>query len=99
MLLRHAEDLARNGQWFAPAPIFHQAEIKFTAEWNDAKALYAQVSQIPAYAESASLADTINALTQDLKTPDAADPETSLQILEVRGMIENNYDASLARQT
>ena len=57
------------------------------------------MSQIPAQAESASLSDTIYALTQDLKKPEAADPETRLRILEVRGMIENNYDASLARQT
>ena len=98
-LLQRADDLAWNGQWFAAAPIFHQAEIKYTAERNEAKVLYAQVSQIPAYAESASLADTIYALTQDLKKPAATDPETRLRILEVRGMIENNYDASLARQT
>ncbi|MDR5728550.1 MAG: CHAT domain-containing tetratricopeptide repeat protein [Terriglobia bacterium] len=98
-LLRRADDLAWNGQWFAAAPIFHQAEIKFTAQRKEAEALYAQVSQIPAYAESASLADTIYALTRELKKPDAADPETRLRILEVRGMIENNYDANLARQT
>ena len=98
-LLQRADDLAWNGQWFAAAPIFHQAEIKYTVERNEAKALYAQVSQIPAYGESASLADTIYTLTQDLKKPEAADSETRLRILEVRGMIENNYDASLARQT
>ena len=98
-LLQRADDLAWNGQWFAAAPIFHQAEIKYTAERNEAKVLYAQVSQIPAYAESASLAGTIYALTQDLKQPAATDPETRLRILEVRGMLENNYDASLARQT
>ncbi len=97
--LRRADDLAWNGQWFAAAPLFRQAEIKYTAERNESKALYAQVSQIPAQAESASLADTIYALTQDLKKPEAADPETRLRILEVQGMIENNYDASLARQT
>ena len=98
-LLQRADDLAWNGQWFAAAPLFRQAEKKFTAERNGPKALYAQVSQIPAYGESASLADTIYALTQDLKKPEAADAETRLRILEVRGMIENNYDASLARQT
>ncbi|MGB6870890.1 MAG: hypothetical protein WBD93_14840, partial [Acidobacteriaceae bacterium] len=98
-LLRRADDLAWNGQWFAAAPLFRQAEIKYAAQRNESKALYAQVSQIPAYAESASLADTIYRLTQDLKQPEAADPETRLRILEVRGMIENNYDASLARQT
>lgn len=98
-LLQRADDLAWNGQWFAAAPLFRQAEKKFTVERNEPKALYAQVSQIPAYGEAASLADTIYALTQDLKKPEAADPETRLRILEVRGMIENNYDASLARQT
>jgi CHAT domain-containing protein len=98
-LLQRADDLAWNGQWFAAAPIFHQAEIKFTAERSGSKALYAHVSQIPAQAETTSLSDTIYALTQDLKKPGAADPETRLRILEVQGMIENNYDASLARQT
>jgi len=98
-LLQRADDLAWNGQWFAAAPLYHQAEIKYSAERKRAKALYAQVSQVPAGAESASLADTIYALTQVLKKPAAADPETRLRILEVRGMIENNYDASLARQT
>jgi len=98
-LLRRADDLAWNGQWFAAAPLFRQAEMKYIAERKGPRALYAQVSQIPAQAESASLSDTIFALTQDLKRPDAADSETRLRILEVRGMIENNYDASLARQT
>jgi CHAT domain-containing protein len=98
-LLQRADDLAWNGQWFAAAPLFRQAEMKYIAERNGPKALYAQVSQIPAQAESASLSDTIYALTQNLKRPAAADPETRLRILEVQGMIENNYDASLARQT
>lgn len=98
-LLRRADDLAWNGKWFATAPLFRQAEIKYVAERNGPKALYAQVSQIPAYAESASLSATIYTLTEDLKRPEAADPETRLRVLEVRGMIENNYDASLARQT
>jgi len=98
-LLQRADDLTWNGQWFAAAPLYHQAEVKYSAERNGPKALYAQVSQIPAGAESASLSDTIYALTQDLKEPAAADAETRLRILEVRGMIENNYDASLARQT
>jgi CHAT domain-containing protein len=98
-LLQRADDLAWNGQWFSAAPLFRQAETKYIAERNGPKALYAQVSQIPARAESASLSDTIYALAQDLKKPDATDPETRLRILEVRGMIENNYDASLARQT
>ena len=98
-LLQRADDLAWNGQWFTAASLYHQAEIGYSAERNGPKELYAQVSQIPAQAESASLSDTIYALTQDLKRPEAADSETRLRILEVRGMIENNYDASLARQT
>ena len=98
-LLQRADDLAWNGQWFAAAALYRLAEIKYEAERNRTKALYAQVSQIPAYAESTSLSATIYDLTQDLKRPEAADPETRLRILEVRGMIENNYDASLARQT
>jgi hypothetical protein len=97
-LLRRADELSWNGNWFAAAPLYRQAEIKYAAEGNRAKALYAQVSQIPARAESVSLADTIYALNQDLSKPDAADAETRLRILLVRGTIENNYDASMARQ-
>ncbi len=98
-LLRRADELAWNDKWFAAAPLYRQAEIKFAAGGNRAKALYAQVSQIPARAESVSLASTIFALTQDLNRPEAADPETRLRILKVRGIIENNYDAGMARRT
>ncbi len=98
-LLRRADELAWNDNWFAAAPLYGQAEIKFAAEGNRAKALYAQVSQIPARAESVSLASTIFVLTQDLNRPEAADSETRLRILKVRGIIENNYDAGMARRT
>src|SRR5690348_11465548 len=54
-LLQRADDLAWNGQWFAAAPLYRQAESEYSAERNGPKALYAQVSQIPARAESASL--------------------------------------------
>lgn len=98
-LLRRADELSWNGNWFSAAPLYRQAEIKFVAQGNSAKALYARVSQIPGGAESTSLADTIYALTQDLSSPEAADAETRLRILLVRGTIENNYDAGMARQT
>jgi len=98
-LLRRADELSWNGNWFSAASLYRQAESKFAAQGNGAKALYAQVSQIPGGAESTSLAETIYALTQDLTRPEAADAETRLRILVVRGTIENNYDAGMARQT
>jgi CHAT domain-containing protein len=98
-LLRRADDLSWNGNWFSAEPIYRQAEIKFAAQGSRAKALYARVSQIPGGAESTSLADTIYALTQDLSRPESADAEARLRILLVRGTIENNYDAGMARQT
>jgi len=58
----------------------------------------AQVSQIPPN-ESVSIPATLWALTQDLARPEAADPETRLRILTIRGMLETNYDASEARST
>jgi hypothetical protein len=98
-LLRRADELSWNGNWFSAVPLYRQAETKFETEGNRPKALYAHVSQIPGGAESTSLADTIYALTQDLGRPEAADAETRLRILLVRGTIENNYDARMARQT
>ena len=46
-----------------------------------------------------SIPATLWALTQDLARPEAADPETRLRILTIRGMLETNYDASEARST
>ena len=83
-LLRRADELSWNGNWFSAVPLYRQAEIKFEAQGNRAKALYAQISQIPGRAESTSLADTIYALTQDLSRPEAEDAETRLRILVVR---------------
>ena len=98
-LLKTADDLAWNEKWLAAEPLYKQAEVEYAAEGNSSKALYAQVSQIPVSAESTSLEATIHDLTQDLNRPEATDPETRLRILRVRGLIENNYDATLARQT
>jgi hypothetical protein len=63
------------------------------------RALYAQVSRIIPHAESRSLPATILELTQSLALPAARDPETRLRILTIRGMIEVNYDAAMARDT
>jgi hypothetical protein len=46
-----------------------------------------------------SVPATLWALTQDLARPEAADPETRLRILTIRGVLETNYDASEARST
>lgn len=38
-------------------------------------------------------------MTRDLARPEAQNPETRLRILTIRGMIEVNYDAAMARTT
>ncbi len=70
----------------------------FAAQGESSKALYAQVSQIPPN-ESVDLPATIWALTQDLTLPAAANPETRLRILMIRGMLETNYNAAEALST
>jgi len=71
----------------------------YIQEHKPSRALYAHVSQIPPNSEASSLTATIFALTEDLALPGAADPETRLRILTIRGMIETNYDAASAQST
>ena len=81
-LLRRADDLAWNEQWFAAQTLSAQAEVKYATEGNRTKALYAHVSQIPVRAESGHLEATIYALTQySSTTPKLPIPETRLRIL------------------
>lgn len=100
-LLRRADELANNGEWLAAAPVYKQAEVLFHRQGNPARELYAKVSQAPVEIESSprSLSDWLAVLNQDLMLPGAADPDTRLRILEIKGQIETNYDAALAHET
>lgn len=98
-LLRQADALSWNDNWIKAEPLYHNAELLFAQQHRNSKALYAHVSQIPPNSESSSLSATIFQLTSDLARPEAADPETRLRILTIRGMLETDYDAASARST
>ena len=98
-LLTYADSLSWNNNWIKAEPFYHEAELLFAKQHRESKALYAHVSQIPPNSESSSLTATIFQLTNDLALPAAADPETRLRILTIRGMLETNYDAASARST
>lgn len=99
--LRRADKMANNGEWLAAAPVYKQAEVLFHRQGNPSRELYAKVSQAPAEIESSprSLSDWLAVLNQDLMLPGAADPDTRLRVLEIKGQIETNYDAALAHDT
>ena len=97
-LLDRADTLAWGNRWADALPLYQKAQQLYSKQHQPSKALYAQVSQSPPN-ESASISATLWALTQDLSRPEAADPETKLRILTIRGMLETNYDASEARST
>ncbi len=98
-VLARADDLAWNNQWLAAAPLYLNAEHLFRQEHRPAEALYAHVSQFIPRAESESLPDLIVELKHDLKDPEAQVLKTRLRILLIEGMVETNYDASMARTT
>ena len=97
-LLFRANSLAWNDRWEEAAPLYQRAESLFRAQGNQAKALYAAVSQIPPD-QSVDIPATIWSLTTDLTQPGASDPETRLRILTVRGIIQTNQDAAQALAT
>ena len=100
VLLKHADDLEWLNAWIQAEPYYHRAEIGFLAKGESSKALYAQVSEMPAKSESSTtIPDQIAVLRQDLSLPAARDPETRLRILTILGMLETNYDAGMARNT
>jgi CHAT domain-containing protein len=100
VLLKRADDLSWLNSWIAAEPIYRQAESEFIQRGNRSKALYARVSQVPAHSESsATIPNQIADLRRDLDLSEARDPETRLRILTILGMLETNYDASMARQT
>jgi hypothetical protein len=100
-LLADADDLANIANWRAAEPLYKRAEGMFHQQRNAPLELYAKVSQIPAYAESAStpISEWLGEVKQALNEPAAANPRTRLRILEIEGQIENNYDATLAYKT
>jgi CHAT domain-containing protein len=97
-LIDRADTLAWGNRWADAQPLYHRAEQMFRSQHQFSKALYAHVSQIPPD-ESGSLRSTILLLNKDLSQPEAADPETRLRILVIRGMKEINFDATDARST
>jgi CHAT domain-containing protein len=97
-MLFRADTLAWNDRWEEAAPIYQRAQSLFRSQGNQAKALYAAVSQIPPN-QSVDIPATIWSLTADLTQPGASDPETRLRILTVRGMLQTNQDASQALAT
>lgn len=98
-ILRRADDLSWKNDWVEADPLYARAEAKFRAENNPSRALYANVSRLVLLAESEELPGILVILGRDLELPAAQNPETRLRILTIQGMIETNYDASLARQT
>lgn len=97
-LLERADSLAWDNCWAEAAPLYKRAQGMFLAQGKLSKALYSQVSQIPSN-ESLNLPSTIWMLTKDLNGQAAADPETRLRILTIRGMLETNYNAAEALTT
>ena len=98
-LLKKADSLSWNNNWIRAEPLYHRAELLYAQQHRPSRALYAHVSQIPPNSESSSLTATIFRTHEDLARPEAADPETRLRILTIRGMLEVNYDAASARST
>lgn len=73
-LLDKADELAWNYQWALAEPVYKQAQIAFEQKGDVSRALYAEVSQTIAHAESGSIPDTIvqlpkTWLNQEPKTP------------------------------
>jgi CHAT domain-containing protein len=96
--LFQADTLAWNDRWEEAMPLYRRAEVQYRTQGNQAKALYAAVSQIPPN-QSVDIPATIWSLTADLAQQGASDPETRLRILTVRGILQTNQDAAQARAT
>src|SRR5271163_180326 len=97
-LLDRADELSWLNRWAEARPLYGRSALLFSQQHQDSKALYAEVSEIPAD-ESLSEAATILHLTEALSKPEAEDAPTRLRILTIRGMLEINYDASQALST
>lgn len=99
IILDDADKLAWNNQWLQAAPLFARAEKLFLQQGRKSEALHAHVSQFIPRAEREPLPDLLYELKKDEALPEAQDQETHLRILLIEGMIETNYDASMARTT
>jgi CHAT domain-containing protein len=97
--LAAADEMAVNNNWMGAAPLYRTAEARFRARKDSARALYAEVSQVPATMESRPLPDLIADVKQLLRQPGANQPYTHLRILTVEGMLEREYDAAQAKTT
>ena len=100
-LLEDADDLADKANWKAAARLYHQAERLFRQQGNNALELYARASQIPAQTESSlqPMSAWLAQVDALLSLPPAHDPRMRLRLLEIKGQVLNNYDATLAYQT
>jgi CHAT domain-containing protein len=96
--MARANDLSWNNRWIEATPIYQRVEQAYTAD-DRSKALYAHVSQFVVRAESEPSLPLLRELSNDLTLPEAKADETHLRILEIRGIIETNYDAGMARST
>jgi CHAT domain-containing protein len=98
-ILARADDLSWKNDWMEAAPLYQQAEQLFFRQNRASEALYAHVSQFIPRAESEPIFSLLVELQKDQSLPAARAPETRLRILVIQGMIETNYDASMARTT
>lgn len=98
-ILARADDLSWKNEWMEATPLYQQAEQLFLRQNRASEALYAHVSQFIPRAESESLSSLLVELQKDQSLPAARAPKTKLRILVIQGMIETNYDASMARKT
>ncbi len=94
-----ADEMAFNNNWIGAASLYRTAQIKFKARGDLSQALYAEASQIPAIMESRPLPDLIAATNALLRRPGAENPHVRLRILTVKGMLELEYDAGVAKAT
>jgi CHAT domain-containing protein len=97
-LLDRADALAWTNRWAEARPLYAKATELFLQRHEPARALYAEVSEIPAD-ESTSIPENILRLSDDLKRSEAQDSATRLRLLTIRGMLEINYDAGQALST
>ncbi len=97
-LLDSADTLAWGHRWNEATPLFARAQYLFVKQGNASRALYAEVSRIPAN-EAVPISVKIRTLNADLNRPEAQDPETQLRILTILGQTEINYDAQDAKAT
>jgi len=100
-LILEADALSRKGNWLRAAPLYKQAQKMFHDQGNASMEIYAQASQIPAQLETAPqpLSFWLAEINRELSLPAAQNPKTQLHLLQIKGQIENNYDAMLAYKT